>query len=239
MEDSDYCPYCGKNINVSNKAAVENSRLRQASKIVFYIGIIIFLILYIDIAPGFGWLKTFAYVAGAGIVIIAAIILNKNAKKSSTKGIYTAMIAFSACLMLFSISLRIIYESKVDTALSDIPTSGSVYVKLTAEDEYYSSTKEGYVSDPSVSVKIGETWYESGDSFKAELQQAYPIRVGCSYHIQGQVDGGYNDGTIVFTRDSLKNSYIRNETINITYTEYAEIKLTFTREITFWEVILH
>jgi hypothetical protein len=174
---------------------------------IFIIGIILFLILLIKMAPGTGEMKFLFYVIIAIPFIFLSIALYKIGFRKATDTWLNIMVAFVILLNVGTVSACILYEMKYQHAVEDIPDTGTVTLKISVDDEYYSITKTGYVTNPSAHVKLGDEWYENGDTLTVTLQESYFLRTGCSYSYNGQIEGSYNDDSITFSSANLENSY--------------------------------
>ena len=128
-------------------------------------------------------------------------------------------------------TLRIVYESKVDMAEKDIPLSGTILVDVSSDTDYYSYTS-GLVSDPSTSISING----ASDPAKITLGQQTKLDI--------KVKGNHKTGT---TSDNitLYASVFSNGAYSITKRVYldggisASVKVTLRRYCTFWEVIFY
>lgn len=213
-------------------------QLMDAAKYLCYTALGVFLFLNIKMSPSYGWMKFLAYVVMAGIAILCVWGFNKVYLVNQTKIIYTATIGISIFVILASIGLRLIYETKVDQATADIPSAGNVLLTMTENAEYYSYTGEGYVTDPGTTVILNDSSLSSGDRFRVVLGKKYPLRVG-AHHNTGHA---YMDTSISFDAADLHNGpyKISKEVFfKSGNASSAVVTLTFERCCTFWEVIFY
>lgn len=262
--DSVFCPYCGKPLEekavkpekmvsqptmtdttfntrddayyLSQASKIAGSTLISITKIICYVALAIFLFLNIKMAPSYGIIKTLIYVITAAIAIGLVVLFNKKVFAGKSKVKFKSVLIASVSVIVVSVGLCIVYETKVDSVTAQFPTSGSVKVTMTTHTDYYNDTGTGYIRNPSTNIRIGEKWYDSGDVIEVALNQKYSMRVGAG----GSGSGGYIDTSITFTNYSFKNGqYTVIEEVRITSgpASMAEVQLTFKRYCTFWEVI--
>lgn len=259
LEDSIFCPFCGKaveevnprdnNVNPELKFSDEEYYKRKASqqagellisktKIICYIALGVFLLFNIKMAPSYGLLKFLCYVITSGIAIGLVTLFRKKVLTGKKKILYIITLFVSIIVILGSISLRIVYESKVDSVTTKIPSSGEIVLLLSEKTEFYNDTGTGMIRNPSTSVRIGDKWYEGGDKIPVLLNKEYSLRVGSG----GSGSGGYIDSSITFRKSSFMNGeYIITKDVYITSgpASMAEVNLIFKRYCTFWEVVLY
>ena len=138
----------------------------------------VFLLFNIKMAPSYGLLKFLCYVITSGIAIGLVTLFRKKVLTGKKKILYIITLFVSIIVILGSISLRIVYESKVDYVKKQIPSSGDILITLSEETEYYNSTGTGSIRNPSTNIKIGDKWYDSGDVIPITLNKNYFLRVG-------------------------------------------------------------
>lgn len=268
IEDSVFCPYCGKSLDEKEKtttsvkkeipviqtSSTDNSAdyehykkranniasysLQKVTKIICYIALAVFLIFNIKMAPMYGWAKFFFYVGAAAIAIGLIVLFNKKVLTCDSKRQFIVCFCLALFIIMSSIGLRIVYESKVDYVENQIPANGQILVSLSKKTQYYNSTGTGVIRNPSTNIKIGEKWYDSGDTIPVELNKSYSLRVGAG----GSGIGGYTDGSITFSKNSFSNGkYQLSKSVYFSgvTASMAEVNLTFTRFCTFWEVVLY
>lgn len=262
--DSVFCPYCGKRLEekavkpekmvsqptmtdttfntrddayyLSQASKIAGSTLISITKIICYVALAIFLFLNIKMAPSHGIIKNIIYVITAAIAIGLVVLFNKKVFAGKSKVKFKSVLIASVIVIVASVGLRIVYETKVDSVTAQFPTSGSVKVTMTTHTDYYNDTGTGSIRNPSTNIRIGEKWYDSGDVIEVALNQKYSMRVGAG----GSGSGGYIDTSITFTNSSFKSGqYTVIEEVRITSgpASMAEVQLTFKRYCTFWEVI--
>lgn len=232
FDDENYAYYKKKANNIASYS------LQKMTKVVCYIALGVFLFFNIEMAPMYGWAKVFCYLITAAIAIGIVVLFNKKVLTGESKKLYTVFLLFSIAIIISSIGLRIVYESKVDYVKKQIPSYGDILITLSEETEYYNSTGIGSIRNPSTSIKIGDEWYESGDVIPITLNKNYFLRVGAS----GLGSGGYTDGTLTITKSSLANgkySLSKNVCMRSDPDLMAEVTITFTRYCTFWEVVFY
>lgn len=259
LDDSEFCSYCGKLLlpeddinanqeqasmhnNVKFKTMIKENKMlsvgfANATKAVCYVSLVVFLLCLFKMAPGFGTTHIVSYI-GIAIVAIALVILfdifEYKARNNNNKTYFVIALIVAACVLIFTVALRIVYEAKVDEAVANIPDNGNVYVRVNLDKAFY-SLNTGKVKNPRAHIRIGDTWYESSDIAYVKLNQSYPLRVGTGYDHAG----GYIDTTIIFEPDSLRGGYTQVEDVKITATVVGEVTMEFTRELDFWSVIFY
>jgi len=259
LEDSTFCPYCGNaieevnhrenNANLEKKFSDEEYYKRKASqlagevlisitKVICYIALGVFLIFNIKMAPSYGLLKFICYVITSGTAIGLVTLFRKKVLPGKKKILYIITLFVSIIVILGSISLRIVYESKVDSVTTQVPSSGEIVVLLSEKTEYYNDTGTGMIRNPSTNVRIGDKWYEGGDKMPVLLNKEYSLRVGTG----GSGSGGYTDSSITFRKSSFLNgkyTVTKDVYIKSGPASMAEVNLIFERYCTFWEVVLY
>ena len=249
QDDSDFCPYCGKNQStqmVSPTYQPEKARafkndisirtLETIASIVFYVGIVVFLILLFKMAPGIGNETVLSYL----ITIILSIIIHKIRDKKYTKKRQILAILFGLLLLIPSIALRIVYEAKVDSVTSNIPSSGTVCVQVKLDEEFFSYYYEGIVRDPYSYITVDGRKYDDTTEFRIDMGEKYTVQIGAGYAgrrgVASSSASGKTTDTITLSPSNLRNGYTIKEQININ-DGYANVTVKLFRVCTFWEVI--
>lgn len=247
--DSEFCAYCGRAqgpsktppnpIKTTKPNGIDIFTLETIASICYYVGIVGFLIFFMKMAPGIGGDKFIAYLIGAGIAIVAAVIVHKISNKHFNKKRQLVALVFGLLLLVPSIALRIVYECKVDAATADMPKSGTVCVEIDIDEEFYSYFTEGFVREPYSKITLDG---HSGNKLYIELNKAYSAKISAGYEGQSGIAlsgaSGSKDKTITFTQANLRNGYTIKEKVSLGG-GYAEVTVTFERVCTFWEVILY
>ncbi len=263
-DDSSFCPFCGKQLVTDTIAPVKesgyqeparkslpsdeyyqrevkklaSSSLQSASKFCCYAALVVFLFFSLKMAPLYGTAQIVAYVIMAAFAIFLVTLFNKKVLPGNSKAAFTVVLWSSIFVIAASIGLRLLYESKVDAAEMDIPSSGKIYVQMTLNTHYFNSTGTGTIKNPSSHIKIGNDWHDSGASFEVMLNQKYDMRVGSG----GSGSGGYIDTSITFKPSSFKEGrYVVEHDVRISGgpASLAEVTATFTRFCPFWDVIFY
>ena len=249
QEDSEFCPYCGKSQSPTHKAThpiklpkcdgIDIFTLSTIASVCFYVGIIVFLILFIKMAPGIGGDKFIAYIIGAAITIVASVIVHKIRNKKFTEKRQLVALVFGLLLLIPSLTLRIVYESKVDAAVADIPKSGTVCVEIKVDEEFYSYFSEGLIREPYSKITFDG---HNGNTLYVELNKPYAAIISAGYEgrsgVASSAASGSTDKTITFTQANLRNGYTINEQVPLGG-GYADVTVKFKRICTFWEVIFY
>ncbi len=257
LDDSEFCPYCGRKLEEFQKtdsvAAAEPVRtedeyyrkmasriaggtLIAATKITCYIALGIFLLFNIKMAPSYGWVKLALYVITGVVAIGLVILFQRVILPGNRKVLFIVTLLISVFVIVCSIGLRIVYESKVDFVSTRMPVSGDVLVSLSLDTDFYSYSGEGYVQKVKSSVRIGDSWHDSGDKFVIELGKHYSFRASASYSDAGS----YSDSSIFISKDSFSNGkYVITQNVYFSSGKVskATVEMTLTRCCTFWEVV--
>ena len=248
-DDSDFCTYCGKHLNnnanevtplAKNGPSIQKAddsssffaeHLPLIVRTLCYIALGTFLFFNIKMAPFYGAWKFFAYVIEAAIAIYLTVLTKNKIAESSSFNLKFVSVIFSTLIILSSLTLRIVYEAKVNMVEKDIPRSGTILVDVSRDTDYYSYTI-GLVSDPSTSIDING----AGDPAKITLGKPTKLDI--------KVKGNHKTGTTSETI-TLYASDFANGTYTITQRVYldggisATVKVTLRRYCTFWEVIFY
>lgn len=246
-EDSDFCSYCGKNIsnNANNAGTSTEEKIIKSNapsgffiehlplivRTLCYAALGTFLFLNIKMAPFYGWWKFLAYVVEAAVAIYLTVLTKNKISECQSFNIKVFSIIFSIFIILSSITLRIVYEIKVDIAEKDIPSYGTILVDVSRDTDYY-SYKSGVVYDPSTSIKI------NGASDHAK------ITLGQSTNLEIKVKGNHarvstSDTITLHSSDFINGKYSITKTVYIGSGISATVEVKLRRYCTFWEVIFY
>lgn len=253
-DDSLYCPYCGSNIRnlQSEKEFIDHyigdldhytqlvrkragSKLQKITKICCYISLVTFLLLYIRIAPGRGFYHVLSYIAGAAAAVLLIVFFYRKSIKSVSKSFYGVSLLMAVAVFLSAACLQITYEAKLDAALADFPSHGTVHLRVHLDEEFYSLYGVGMAYRPYSSIRLGDTVYQDGDTMDVAVNTTYPATINCGY----LNTSGHTQRDLRFTPSLLKDGYTIVEKVDFDDITYANVTLSFTRTCTFWEVILH
>ncbi len=256
LNDSINCPNCGNSANIDltknettsmfdgnnyNKKTPQISydNLESFSLKMSFISLIVFLFFNIKMAPSYGIKKLFFYIITAFVTICLVFAIGAFLIKMKKQVLHYLNIFLSFLLIASCVSLRIMYESKIDLVKEQIPTTGEVLIQYTEKTDYYNSYGEGSIQNPSTKIKIGDKWHYAMDKFLITLNNSYTFRVETG----GGSKKGYFDGIITFEKSLFtQGKYIvpmRVKLNNSPLGDFAEMYLTFERCCTFWEVIFH
>lgn len=255
QEDSEFCPYCGKAQGATPKHhttkrpapaikfpkfdCIDIFTLEIIASICFYIGIIGFLILFMTMAPGIGVDKFIAYIIGAAITIVSAVIVHKIRSKEFTKKRQLVALVFGLLLLIPSITLRIVYECKVDTAVADIPKSGTVCIGVDTDAEFYSYYGEGMIRNPYSRITFDG---HNGNTLYVDLNKPYTAKISAGHEGRSGVAlssaSGSKEKTVTFTQSNLRNGYTFSESVSMSGGS-ATVTVKVKRICTFWDVILY
>ena len=246
--DSEFCSYCGKSLatsadggkggvckqihSINQKAGCFfTQHISLIVKTLCYIALGVFLFFNIKMAPFFGFQKFIAYIAEGAIAIFLVVLTNKKIAENPSFALKILSIICSLLLIISSIGLRIIYDSKVDIALRDIPNSGTILVDIHHDTDYYSYSG-GLVYGPHTSVEL------NGVNDITEITIGEPIQ------LEIECRSNYKTGTASDTI-TLYASDFKNGDFSITKKIYYEdglqatIKVTLERTCTFWDVVFY
>ncbi len=249
-DDSEFCPYCGKEqtpqqissykLKKTPKFNIDIFTLKTIASVVFYVGIVVFLILLFKMAPGVGQETTLSYIVIAVIIIILSVVVDKIRNKKFTKKRQMIALFFGLLLLIPSVTLRIVYEAKVDGVKSNIPSSGPVCVQIKINEEFYSYYRSDSVREPYSFITIDGNTYNSTTEFFIDIGKEYTVKIGAGYEgrvgVASSSDSGKVTGTIILSPDNLRNGYTLTKKVNLS-TCYAEVTVEFVRVYPFWEVI--
>lgn len=242
--NSSFCRYCGKSTIVSadevtpadsadhgSRPSVSKEKLPLILTALCHISLGVFLILNIKMAPFHGTAKVLAYIAEAILAIYLTILAKRKLSCSPSPRVIRTVIAVSLTVIIVSVGLRIVYNSKVEMAEKDMPQSGTILVEISENTAYYAT--QHFIKRPHTTVEI------NGSEDRAELTLGEPIElvIQCS---------GTNIGrdhireTITIDADDFKNGSISFvKTVSISSYTTANVTVTLRRYCTFWSVIFH
>lgn len=182
-------------------------------------------------APFYGWWKFLAYVVEAAIAIYLTVLTKNRISESKSFNIKVLSVIFSIFIILSSITLRIVYESKVDITEKDIPRSGTILVDVSRDTDYY-SYMSGVVYNPSTSIRING----ASDPTKVTLGRSTDFEI----KVNGNHKSGSTSDTITLhTSDFVNGKYSITKTVYLDAGISATVEVTLRRYCTFWEVIFY
>ena len=215
---------------------IASSSLKKATKILSYAALVTFLFFNIKMAPMYGLAKFFWYIITSAIAIGIVLLFNKKVVAIESKKLYITYLMLSLVVIAVSISLRIVYEAKIDYVKKHAHPSGEIYVILSEETVNYDLMGMGKVTDSITDIKVNDKWYDSGDIVRITLNENYSLRVDTG----GLGSDKYVYKTLTITNSSFANGeYVFSEYIYSGFLLKAEVNFTFTRHCTFWEVVFY
>lgn len=211
------------------------SVLATVTKILCYGGAAAFLLLLIQMAPGFGWQKVVSYAVGAAVTIGLAVLFGVLSRRPRSAVFYHIAWILAATVLAVSVLLRITYEVKRDAAEANVLPGSIVHLQLEMEPHFYSYERDGYVTDPVTEVRMGTLQLQDGNVVTLQLDEPYAMQIQCGY---GDT-GGYVDVIEEITADAVRGGETFKYKVTVNADEYAVVDLRFKRVCTFWEVILY
>lgn len=241
VEDSEFCTYCGKSLyGVSTINKTENlskfnnffvNNISLLVKLLCYTALCVFLFFNIKMAPFYSWWKFLAYIVEGAVAVGLVILTNRKIVYSSSMKFKVFSLIFSFLIILFSIVLRVIYDTKVEMAEKDVPNSGTILVDVNWDTEYYSYISQ-MVYDPSTSVRVDGV----GDYAKITLGE--PVKLELTLKGNNQED--YRSDIITLYSSNFKNGkYIVSKSMDLGDGTSAKVDVELRRYCTFWEVIFY
>ena len=88
-------------------------------------------------APFYGWWKFLIYVVEAVFAVCLTALTKSKISECKSLKLKILSIIVSTFIILSSITLRIVYEVKVDIAEKDLPSYGTVLVEISYDTDYY------------------------------------------------------------------------------------------------------
>lgn len=242
-DDSIFCEYCGERLGKIYRHKRDKSngfeKLVKVSNYIFYFACASFIFFWNLMAPGIGNDHKIYFLIGAVLVIGLAVLFQRIERRHRDRtdtNFYKKVLYASATVFLISLSLRIVYETKIDMVECDIPGKGDVFLSISFEGDIYSDDNK-YVRHLKPSIWIGNDYYVNGDVALVTLNQMYPITVSVEYDYEYEV--GSKDTQTLFTAGKLFGGYSIVEKIPSKSSVLGEVTVTFTRVISFWKVITY
>lgn len=199
--------------------------------VILFFGIWIFLVTEIA--------NKVPYVVIGIIMVIVSCTIHKWKEYNIPWAVYMAAFIVSICMLLSIVTLRIVYEAKIDGATAHIPEDGMVTLRISIGQQLYDADGEKYASQERAVIKIEDKTYFDGDCIRVNLQEEYPIRV---IYMESDVNGELED-TITFTGEDIYNTYTIMKKVEIaepeTEGEYAVVVIRFEYGMEFWDVIFY
>lgn len=240
-DDSDFCTYCGKSLNASNSLAEPAPKEKPKKTYHYtnldfymialcYLALGIFLFFNIKMAPFYGGWKFLAYIVEAAIAIFLTWVVKEKLEGFAPSKIKICSIVLSVLVIISSISLRVIYESKVEAAEADMPKSGPIIVDISRKVEY-SSYGGGVVYDPETSVEIDG----ASDITEITLGKPFTLEIEC----EGNNKRDNMSETLTLTASNFRNGIYTTTKMLYLGGIRTEVKITLERVCTFWDVIFY
>ena len=248
-DDSDFCTYCGKPLfeklnNISTEEKTRNISASYKAKSNFftnnisllvkafcYIALGVFLFFNIKMAPFYSGWKLLAYIAEGTIAIVLTVLTKRKIADSSYMSIKMISLTFSILVILSSITLRIVYDAKVDMVEKDIPSSGTILVDVGYDTDYYSYIT-GVVYDPNTSVEI------NGANDDAKITFGQPTKLEITVKGNQQKDS-ISDIITLHPSDFVNGKYTITKHLYLDGGPSASVDVKLRRYCTFWEVIFY
>ena len=232
-EDSVFCSYCGKNIcdNANNVgASTEHKKVKSNSLSDFFIEYLPLIVRTLF----YGWWKFLIYVVEAVFAVCLTALTKSKISECKSLKLKILSIIVSTFIILSSITLRIVYEVKVDIAEKDLPSYGTVLVEISYDTDYYTdySYIGGVVYDPSTSIKVNG----ASDHAKITLGQTSDLEI----KVNGNHESGAASDTInLHSNDFVNGTYSITKTVNVGGGISAAVEVKLRRYCTFFEVIFY
>lgn len=176
---------------------------------------------YVPLIVGF-----FLFIGFFAIWIIIPMKTENNPK------LMTLLVFLVGVVLLFSISLRIVYIVKKDSAANSFSEGESVYLYIKLDSEFSSDSVSGIVYDPWIILDIDGNSIKGTGIIKLEIGKKYPAKI----HVFGSVYGsslvGNNEITVLVDKNHKSQKAICRCGL-VT----AKISLSFSRDLSFWDVI--
>lgn len=191
------------------------------------------------------YLKTFSGHSDAEMIIeivigvIIAVVLYKLYKKSCNKPGRLSYISKSASISVMVILLmyNILYYTKVESVISQIPDDKIVKVRVELDGVYYSeSVWDTKIADYGCNcgMIIDGSLLDGTSVVEITLDQSKIERISCRNHGKG----GYNETSIVISTSMLAGDTMVEE-LEFESGDSATVRYSFERKVSFWEVIFH
>ncbi len=248
-EDSDFCTYCGKSLfeklndtstekmttSISAPCKPKNNFFTNNISLLVnascYIALGVFLFFNIKMAPFYSGWKFLAYIVEAAIAIGLVVLTKRKIADSSNVSIKIVSLVFSILVILSSITLRIVYDSKVDMVERDIPSSGTILVDVGYDTDYY-SYMTGVVYDPNTSVEI------NGANDSAKITFGQPTKLEITVKGNHKKDST-SDTITLHSSDFTNGKYSITKSLYLEGGPSATVEVKLRRYCTFWEVIFY
>lgn len=191
------------------------------------------------------YLKTFSGHSDVEMIIeiiigvIIAVVLYKLYKKSCNKPDRLAYISKAASISVLVVLLmyNILYYTKVESVISQIPENKIVKVSVEVDGVYYSDDVLGTrLADYGCScgMVIDDSFVDGAGVVEITLDQSKIERISC----RNNRDGGYKETSIVISTSMLAGDTMIEE-LEFESGDSAKVWYSFERKVSFWEVIFH
>ena len=228
----------GRDIDISPNAEIYNTRkassnfMHIASVTVAAVSLVLFLILYIKMAPGFGDLKILTYIAGAVAACVAFGLLIIFMIRRSTKALRVASILLSFVVIAFSSGAHAIYTAKYEDAHRYVPSDEFVNIHLDVLDVFPTD-----IPEENVTVEISQIEIEDEEVFSAIGAGTHLVKISV-IDLSGNLHTGSTE--ISFDPQKLKlGQSVIVDTDEASEIRVLTVELRLTRVMSFWEVVTH
>ena len=247
-DDSVFCTHCGKPLFTESvkpqtpqhtisatPLKIKSNALPKNSSLFIntfaYVALGVFLLFNIEMAPFYGGWKFIAYIAEAAFGIALVTLTKRKIAGCACIPIKVLSLILSIFIIFSSVTLRVIYDNKVDSAQKDIPKLGTILVDINCDTDYY-SYMSSVVYDPSTSVIIDG----SNNIAKIEFGIPFYLEIVCRGNHE-KVETGTT--LTLYPHDFENGEYSITKTVYIEDGLLATIKVALKRVCTFWDVIFY
>lgn len=194
-----------------------------------------FIILYHKVDPLvlLGNYLLYELVIGACILFFSFTVKKRSTQRGCLLGII-----IPAVLLMSVLTVRFIYNSKLDTALANIPSSGEIYIRTEVDSRIFRLTGGGIIKDKNVTLSFNGESSLSG-IYCVPINEPLSLDAGISYRSSDyKVRGGHTEVTILLSKEKLNDGYQFMVKIPIEETQYCELDIAITYFVSFWDVVL-
>ncbi len=260
-DDSTFCAFCGKRLGKSYPSRVsehvnddieeklrsqEDKRPSNSNSktnagfhdICFFLSLglyVLFFVLYKEVDP-YAWLGNYFCYVIVIIVGIALFLIIQLHADTNTKSILALLIP--VLLVSSVLSLKHIYNSKLDSVLASPPQVGYSYVSVNIKDTYYNSTGEGHVKDPYIDLRFDGQPVRNG-IVNVPLEKRIIVTADVSYIwvYNGNVKGTGNTNIILKKDDIMRGTVFKME-FPTQGDQSCVLVIKLSRKLGFWDVVL-
>jgi hypothetical protein len=218
-------------------------KLVSAAKIISYIALVVFIILYIGMVDGLeGASRTIYYLIFAA-VIIGSVYYHRKWGKTRVKAAHITAIIMSCIILAAVIGIQVTYELKEEAFINDVPEQGTIMFNFDTQTYLYRKDMDPLFAEHDALVGFdGDNTLSNKGQIELEVNKDHEITVWYGERSGYLVDdetGIIRSYEVPFNSEDLAGEYKVTLDFKSKDKEKMFVEITFERPFTFWDVMNH